>query len=544
MKKFKLIIFNVKTISKIAKSKNKKVFILFLILLANISALLDILIILIFSYFFGAQEINNKFAISFLEMIINFKIIFPIIILLRFSTIFMQSYFSKVLDLIVESDLKNYLMEKSLEKNNFKLSDSLYFINVLSSHISFFYSSFTTFLVNTTQIIMFLIYLLLINFEFIAIFIVGLFLLFPFIKILLSLSRKYMHISYEQSKKFNNQAQNIIENLFLIKLLDKTEVELKKFNKNINKRMTAMSKNHLFGGVNSILAPFITMFTLSLFVFFPNIISKLTLDFIGITLRLFQSLGNATSTFNKMINSYVHIEVLAEIIQSNNLNINNNGYLRIQNNDSKIALEFNSVNFSFFKSDEIIYENLNFKLLKNNHYVIVGPNGSGKSTLLALCAGVLSPTKGAIKNYSNKIGYVGPNPLIIDGTLRENLLYGTNEIKTDDEVINLIKKFQLFQSEKIGEKTLNMNIDNQKLSSGQMQKISFIRALISDIDLLILDESTSNLDKKSKELVLNIIREINNITILNSTHEPIFNEICNSKITIERNDNSRILSIT
>ena len=64
---------------------------------------------------------------------------------------------------------------------------------------------------------------------------------------------------------------------------------------------------------------------------------------------------------------------------------------------------------------------------------------------------------------------------------------------------------------------LNMEVNNKSLSSGQMQKISFIRALLSKVDILILDESMSNLDIKTKELIYRILSGLN-LTIINSTH--------------------------
>ena len=55
------------------------------------------------------------------------------------------------------------------------------------------------------------------------------------------------------------------------------------------------------------------------------------------------------------------------------------------------------------------------------------------------------------------------------------------------------------------------------LSAGQLQKISFIRALLSDVDILLLDESTSNLDENSRKLIFNILNE-SDFTIINCTH--------------------------
>ena len=63
---------------------------------------------------------------------------------------------------------------------------------------------------------------------------------------------------------------------------------------------------------------------------------------------------------------------------------------------------------------------------------------------------------------------------------------------------------------------LDREVDNSTLSSGQLQKVAFVRALPNNPDILLLDEAMANLDDKSKELVLAIIKEMN-ITVINST---------------------------
>ena len=98
--------------------------------------------------------------------------------------------------------------------------------------------------------------------------------------------------------------------------------------------------------------------------------------------------------------------------------------------------------------------------------------------------------------------------------LRENILYGITETIPDSEIKKEIDNFKLFDNNDID---LNDSVSNKTLSSGQMQKIAFIRAILSKPDLLLLDESTSNLDSKSKLLVYKILDSLN-ITIVNSTH--------------------------
>jgi ABC-type multidrug transport system fused ATPase/permease subunit len=214
---------------------------------------------------------------------------------------------------------------------------------------------------------------------------------------------------------------------------------------------------------------------------------------------------------NMMINSHVHLTQFIEL-EENKL-IERIDYYKTDL-DSKNSLMINNLSFKYFNSDEYIFENLNLNIEKSKHTVITGPNGSGKSTLLGLISRVFYPENGTISVHSNKIGYVGVTPLILEASLRDNFLYG-NTSNIDDAVLEqYMDQFELFNST---EKQLDTIVSNKTLSSGQMQKIAFIRSLIANCEILLLDESTSNLDVETKNLIFNILSE-KKITIINSTH--------------------------
>ena len=99
--------------------------------------------------------------------------------------------------------------------------------------------------------------------------------------------------------------------------------------------------------------------------------------------------------------------------------------------------------------------------------------------------------------------------------MRENLTYGNSRIISDKEILDSIEEFNLFAEDK--PVNLDVVVSNRTLSSGQMQKISFIRSMLSDANILLLDESTSNLDIKTKQFIFQILKS-KEITIINSTH--------------------------
>tara|TARA_B110000444_G_C18836032_1_gene595998 strand:+ start:1 stop:846 length:846 start_codon:yes stop_codon:yes gene_type:complete len=272
------------------------------------------------------------------------------------------------------------------------------------------------------------------------------------------------------------------------------------------------------------------MFIFSILLVFSSLAKSITLDFIAVTLRLFQSIGIFNSSMNKIINSHVHIEKFYEL-DENKLLINKNNF-KFLNKENKNVIEISNLSFKYFNSEDYIFENLDLSIPVNQHTILTGPNGSGKSTLLGLISGVLYSEKGNVITYKDKFGYIGAIPLIFTGTLKQNLMYGNDEIISDEKIMELLKEFDVFKEKRNYD--LTREISNKSLSSGQMQKISFIRALLANTEVLLLDESTANLDEKSRDLIFDILKN-QNISIINSTHDPTsFKDVENHiKIVIE-----------
>ena len=110
------------------------------------------------------------------------------------------------------------------------------------------------------------------------------------------------------------------------------------------------------------------------------------------------------------------------------------------------------------------------------------------------------------------------------------------KIVTDDEILQKLQDFNLFSE--TSETKLDRRISNKDLSSGQMQKIAFIRFLLSDADTLFLDESTSNLDTETKNLIFDILKK-KKLTIVNSTHDIDSFKTIDKHYRIELNDGKR-----
>ena len=321
-----------------------------------------------------------------------------------------------------------------------------------------------------------------------------------------------------------------------IKILKKDKYEMNRFDETLKSLFGNQMMNYKAGVLNAFLPSFLTLVSLSLILGFSSYAKTITLDFIGVTLRLFQSLGNLTGSMNQIINSHVHIEKFYEL-DNNRVELKKENF-QVHSNDT---VEFENLNFRYFNSDVDIFEDLSFVIKKNNHVLVTGPNGSGKSTLLGLIAGVLFSNSGKVKSFSNKFGYIGATPLIFESTLYENLTYGNDKNISEEEILTFLKMLDTFKEQENYD--LSRVINNKSLSSGQMQKIAFIRALLSDIEILLLDEATANLDDASKDKIFDLLHE-RKITIINSTHDPESFGNVDGNLKINIVDEKRIITLT
>jgi ABC-type multidrug transport system fused ATPase/permease subunit len=512
MKKFKKISSDVILISKLTKVTKKKIRLLISVVLSNITVFADILIILVFANLLSSENSESSSYYFFISFIVENLYLLPILVLFRTGIVLIEKVNIQSLQLQVQKNLQLHILNEIYKKGNYSLADATFYVNTLSGHLSYFYGALAGMANSLIQIVVYSSFLIFTDFQTISAFgIGGLILFFP-TRILLRLTRKYMDDSYNYAQQTGRDIQRVIQNLFLIKILKTSEQELKQYDKTITYYQAAQFRNLAYGTLNSLFPNFITIFTISILISFFNFASYLTLEFLGITLRLVQTIGNANGGLNMLVNSSVHIEKFIEF--ENNKLVIDSSYYKVEP-ESSSAVQIKNLDFRYFNSEEDIFKDINLRIEKGKHTVITGPNGSGKSTLLGLLSQIYYPQEGQISIFTRNIGYVGVMPLIFDGSLRENLLYGNENLDVDDKNLHdMLKLFCLFDEDNYN---LDLVISNRTLSSGQMQKISFIRSLLSNTELLLLDESTSNLDSQTRDLIFNILKS-KNITIINSTH--------------------------
>jgi putative ABC transport system ATP-binding protein len=193
-------------------------------------------------------------------------------------------------------------------------------------------------------------------------------------------------------------------------------------------------------------------------------------------------------------------------------------------------------------------DDISLRIKESDFVIIKGPSGAGKTTLLNLIGGLDSPNKGVI--YSNgvkisnlqeeslatfrliNVGFIFQNyNLISTLTAEENIMFpmklaGMNLKEQRERAIGLLKQVGL------GDRREHLPF---QLSAGEQQRVAIARALANDPELILADEPTANLDKKTSLFIRDLFNDMKkkNKTIVIATHDDFLIELANRIISFE-----------
>jgi ABC-type multidrug transport system fused ATPase/permease subunit len=184
--------------------------------------------------------------------------------------------------------------------------------------------------------------------------------------------------------------------------------------------------------------------------------------------------------------------------------------------------------FNYDNKNKVLLKNINLNINKNNKIGIIGPSGSGKSTIIDIICGFQKLNHGVIESdgksiFSNlegwqkNIGYIPQNIVILNQSLKENILFGSNpKLFSDRRISKILRKVNLEYFLKKLPNGLNQIIrqDGQNISGGEIQRIGIARALLNNPNIIILDEATSGLDTFTESKVLDTINKIKKTVII------------------------------
>jgi ATP-binding cassette, subfamily B, bacterial len=187
------------------------------------------------------------------------------------------------------------------------------------------------------------------------------------------------------------------------------------------------------------------------------------------------------------------------------------------------VLEFEHVSFTYPGGQEVLRD-CTFRLERGRTYAFVGPTGGGKTTTASLMARLYDPTSGRVlldgldirscppEQRTKKVGFILQEPFLFTGTIRDNVLYGNDAYHRVDDahIVDLLTARNLGGLLARFEHGLETKVTagGDGISLGQKQLIAFMRAVLRDPELLILDEATANIDTVTEQLLEQILAKL------------------------------------
>jgi len=387
---------------------------------------------------------------------------------------------------------------------------------------TFFVSTFVQILIIVLKIIFSYIVLFYVDVRF------GLFMLalFPVMFIVLKIYNKLSIDSIKGYRRKFSQSNGIInenyQNLEIIKAFNKEKESIEDWNKHNEERYKYWKKLNL---VDSLLLHNITgVFRIVIFIGIVYYYSYSHFNNVyGITLGMVYLFINYTTDiiyriadFTMGISNYIRAQGAAINIQEIlKLEVEEDNHNDITEDDFRGNIKFEDVYFSY-KDDFYVLRDLNLEIKENQTVAFVGHTGSGKSTIMNLIVKFYSATKGNvlindrnINDYSKeylreKTAIVLQDSFLFEGTLLENITTSNDE-KIAREALSRVGGDFILENRSLDSK---VEVGGSNFSTGEKQLICLARALAKDPKILILDESTANIDSETEQNVSRAIEEL------------------------------------
>lgn len=183
------------------------------------------------------------------------------------------------------------------------------------------------------------------------------------------------------------------------------------------------------------------------------------------------------------------------------------------------VLSFREVTARYAPGAPAALDGISLDIPRTGHTAIVGPSGSGKTTMFSLMLRFLQPERGelaldgasydewSLAEVRRRIVYVEQDTPLVPGTLRENLRY-THTDATDEELWAALEAVRLAERARDLPDGLDTVLSGAAVSGGERQRIALARALVSDPEILLLDEATAQLDGLTEAAVQDVINRI------------------------------------
>ena len=347
-------------------------------------------------------------------------------------------------------------------------------------------------------------------------------------------------IANESRAKVNNSLTEIIKGVKYLRSSGSEEFANKRLSSKSAELSENLIKSSIFYELTEPLGKLSGVIVLSLIILlFTNNLNQNSalLATTGIFILALQRLIGKINELGQLNNNFtqnkgkmkLYDDLITEFreVKKNNLqkekNNNKNDYLVKSEKINQIELK--NLYFRYQRSNRNILNNINFIARKGDLIGIAGRSGSGKSTLLNIISGLIKETKGdyyinnkknliSNKFAKNKISIVNQESYIIPGSIYENIKWDNKDNKKRAyDCLKKIDGINFLESLPRGIETI-IGEGGLTISGGQTQLVCIARALFKDSDIVILDEATSSLDKKSEQKIMGIIKALSKKKII------------------------------
>ncbi len=358
---------------------------------------------------------------------------------------------------------------------------------------------------------------------------------------------------------FARHTEKVVRNFFLIKTLRTQGLEYRRFIELVDRFYKTYFRTYMLVSTSNVAPALLGIPLLMLIVYFSQVYfatpGMILLSFLYLFMRFMQNLASGNSfmatvsqyspQFHQAIeyfNSFSPEERNQAIVAPQQLARLAAGPLpdleagrSAEYNGPPPRISVRDVSFAYPGSEPVI-DRLSIDVPSGAQFGVVGPSGGGKSTLLALLLGILRPSNGSVlingaevgeffAGNLLRIGYVGAEPFLLPGTIRDTLLYGVIADKSDAEIWAVLDKAKI--ADRIRQLPMQLNApindDGSGFSAGEKQRLSLARALMNNPSLLILDEVTANVDPHTEAGLAEALRDLKGqcTTVIVSHRPPI-----------------------
>ncbi|CAD8175805.1 unnamed protein product [Paramecium pentaurelia] len=375
------------------------------------------------------------------------------------------------------------------------------------------------------------------------------------------LAKKFEKLGQEYQAKLTTLADEIVSGVVTVKSFCTEQFEIKKFHKQLDLNIKLAQKRGVNNGCYQASSALFTQLGSLIVLWYGG---KLAMNntaelsagdlttIVLYSIQLSTSSSNISESFAKIVSATGAFEGVLDMLKWESLV--KEAPDAIDHITPTGEIQFKKVVFSYPNSQVQVLKGITLKINKGEYIAFVGPSGSGKSTIMHLLERFYDPQSGSIffdeinikqfklKALRKSIGLVSQDPVLFEGTIESNIIYGTeNYTKDDFEWATKAAGVWQFVSDKYkfphGFDTF-VGEHGYTLSGGQKQRIVIARALLKRPKILIFDEATSALDAESEFQVQSAIDELiqkgsKNITVLVIAHRLSTIVNCNRIIVLQ-----------